>query len=308
MNISRREFLAATGAAAIASSYRVSADQSDFKIGYNAITWSGNGEQAINEISELGFTGIQLCEPEYRQYANRISEFKQLMATKKLVVVALSTASASRVTLKPDSEKQEIEAHLAMAKWTKEVGGLYLQTFDGARVTQGVNAPDDYRKLGKRLTEIGKRTFGEYGVRLGYHNQMNSLAERHDEFDRILGQSDPKFVWAIPDIGHIQAAGGDPVKFVREYTNRLLFPHFSDVIVYPGGPMNLSGKTPRPKYDFVELGQGKVNLPGVLQIMKDYRWTGWIIIELDNVRTGHTPKESAIISKKFIEEKLKLRV
>ncbi|MDQ3009788.1 MAG: sugar phosphate isomerase/epimerase [Acidobacteriota bacterium] len=305
MNISRREFLAATGAAALAGSSAFGADQSDFKVGYHAITWGDNVEQAINEISELGLKGIQLRANDYRKYANRAGEFKALMAAKKLTVVALSSGN---VTLKPDTEKQEVEEHLAMAKWMKEVGGLYLQATDGARVQQGVNAPDDYRKLGKRLNEIGKRTFGEYGIKLGYHNQMNSLGERHDEVDRILAATDQKSVWALPDIANIQAAGGDPVKFVREYNNRLLYPHFKDEIIHPGGPMNLSGKIPRLKYDFVELGQGKVNIPGVLQIMKDYRWTGWIIIELDHAPAGHTPKESAAISKKFVEEKLKLKV
>ncbi len=307
MNISRRDFLAATGAAALAGNSAFGSEPADFKIGYHVSTWGDNFEQAINEISELGFAGIQIRANDYRKYAKRAGEFKELMAAKKLTLVALSSGSSGNVTLKSDTEKSEIEERLAMAKWMKEVGGSSLEVSDGARVQQGVNDPDDYRKLGKRLTEIGKRTLGEHGIKLGYHNHMNSLGERRDEVDRILAAADPKYVWALTDIGHVQAAGGDPVKFVREYTNRLLYPYFKDVIVYPAGPMNLSGKTQRPKYDFVELGQGKVNIPGVLQIMKDYRWTGWIVIELDSPRTGHTPRESAAISKKFVEEKLKLK-
>ena len=307
MNFSRREFLATTAAAMLADNVDAGfrAVQPDFRVGYHAITWGDNVEQAINEISELGFTGIQLRANDYRKYANRVGEFKELMAAKKLTVVALST---SNVTIKPDTEKQEMEEHLAMAKWMKEVGGLYLQATDGARVLQGGNPPDDYRKLGKRLTEIGKRTFGEYGIKLGYHNQMNSLGERHDEVDRILAATDPKSVWALPDIANIKAAGGDPVRFVRDYISRLVYPHFKDVVIHPSGPASLNGKPAPLKYDFVELGQGKVNIPGVLQIMKDYRWTGWVIIELDRAPAGHTPKESAAISKKFVEEKLKLKV
>ncbi|MEP7339898.1 MAG: sugar phosphate isomerase/epimerase [Acidobacteriota bacterium] len=307
MNISRREFLAATGAAALGGNFNSAfgGNQSDFKIGYNTITWGDNLEQAINEISELGFGGIQIRAEDYRKYATRAAEFKELMAAKKLALVSISSGN---VTIKPDAEKQEIAECAAMAKWTKEVGGLYLQTTDGARVQQGVNAPDDYRKLGKRLTEIGRRTFGEHGIKLGYHNQMNSLGERYDEVDRIMTATDPKYVWALPDIAHIQAAGGDPVRFVRDYINRLVFPHFKDVVVHPAGPASLNGKPALLKYDFVELGQGKVNIPGVLQIMKDYRWTGWIVVELDRAPAGHTPKESAAISKRFVWEKLKLKV
>lgn len=311
MNTSRRDFLAASalpmiagvGTGLTASSFATV--QSDFQIGYHAITWGDKTEQAIDEISELGFRGIQIRANLYQKFADRPQDFKALMAAKKLTAVAISTGN---VTLNPDTRKQEIEERVAMAKWMKEVGGLYLQATDGARLTQGVNDAGDYQKLGKRLTEIGKRTFGEFGIKLGYHNHMNSLGERVDEYDRIMDAADPKFVWALPDIAHIQTAGGDPVKFVRHYMTRLVYLHFKDLIVYSSGPANLVGKAPPMKYDFVELGQGKVNISGVLQILKDYRWSGWIVIELDRAPGGRTPKESAIISKKYVEEKLKLKV
>jgi inosose dehydratase len=227
------------------------------------------------------------------------------MAAKKLTVVSISTGN---VTINPETEKKEIEDRVAMAKWMKEIGGLYLQATDGARAGQGVNDPDDYKKLGRRLNEIGKRAFNEYGVKLGYHNHMNALGERRDEVDLIMNATDPKYVWALVDIAHMQAAGGDPVRFTRDYISRLVYPHFKDVIIHPAGAATLDGKTARPKYDFVELGQGKVNIQAVLEIMKSYRYKGWIIIELDRAPAGRTPKESAIISKKYVEEKLKLKV
>jgi inosose dehydratase len=226
------------------------------------------------------------------------------MAAKKLTLVSISTGG---VTVRPDTEKQEIADRVAMAKWVKEVGGLYLQATDGARAKTGVNDPDDYRKLGKRLSEIGKRTYNEYGVKLGYHNHMNTLGERREDVDRILEVADSKHVWALVDIAHMQAAGGDPVRFMRDYVNRLVYAHFKDVVTQKIPP-GLDGKGGRTKYDFVELGQGVVNIPGALQIMKDYRYKGWIVIELDRAPAGRMPKESAAISKRYVEEKLKLKV
>lgn len=308
LNASRRDFLVVTGAAVFAGNFNVpffSTNQSDFQVGYHAVTWGDQIEQAIEDLSALGFRGVQIRVDDYRKYANRVGEFKELIAAKKLTLVSLSS---DRVTLNPKTEKQELEEYLAMAKWMKAVGGLYLQVADRARVKEGVNDPDDYRKLGKRLAEIGKRTLGEYGVKLGYHNQMDSLGERPDEVDRILDAADPKYIWAVVDIAHIQVAGGDPVKFMRNYVNRLIYPHFKDVVIHPRGPATMDGKQARPKYDFVELGQGKVNVPAVLQMMRDYHWHGWIIIELDRAPGGHTPRESATISKKYLEEKLKLVV
>jgi len=309
MSFSRREFLIGAGASLAASPCDISASafgaaDYEFKVGYHSITWGDKTEQAIDEISEVGFRGIQIRRPGYDQYANRAGEFKDLMAAKNLTVVSISTGD---VTINPGAEKQEIADRVAMAKWMKEVGGLYLQATGSARAKEGINSHDDYKRLGKRLNEIGKRTLGEYGVKLGYHNQMDSLGERREEVDRIMDATDPKYVWALLDIAHLQTAGGDPVRFTRDYLNRLVYPHFKDVIIHPTQAA-MDGSRQRPKYDFVELGQGKVNIPGVLQIMKDFRYKGWIIIELDRAPAGRTPKESAIISKRFVEEKLKLKV
>ena len=307
MTISRRNFLAGSGIALTGSwlTRHAMAAENEINVGYHAITWGDNVDQAINEISELGFRGIQIRRADYEKYAGRVSEFKEILAARKLTVVSISTGN---VTIKPETEKQELEDRLKMAKWMKDIGGLYLQATDGVRAKVGVNDLDDFKKLGRRLTEIGKRTFGEHGIKLGFHNHMNNLGERREEFDRIMEATDPKHLWALLDIAHMQASGGDPVKLTRDYINRLIYPHFKDVVIHPSGAAGLDGKPPRPKYDFVELGQGRVNIPAVLQIMKDYRFKGWIIIELDKSPTGRTPKESAAISKKYVEEKLKLKV
>ncbi len=307
MTPSRRQFLKGAVVVAVATPFDLSAFAADaeFKIGYHAITWGDKTEQAIDEIAELGFRGIQIRRPDYEKYASRAGEFKDLMAAKKLQLVSISTGKA---TIKPETMKQEIADRQAMARWMKEVGGPYLQVTDGVRTPEYRYNPEDCRRLGKHLNEIGKRSFGEHGVKLAYSNHMNSLGERRAEIDCILEATDAKHVWVLPDIAHLHTAEGDPVTFVRHYLNRIAYPHFKDVIIHRPWSKTLDGSTVRPKYDFVELGQGKVNIPGVLQIMKDYRYQGWIIIELDRAPAGRTPKESATISKRYVEEKLKLKL
>ncbi len=305
MTLSRRNFLAGAGAASVTAPWMTLAAQAEFKIGYHAITWGDQTEQAIDEISELGFRGIQIRVPDYQKYAARPAAFKELLAAKRLSLVSISSGG---VTITPETEKKEIEDRLAMARWSKDVGGLYLQATDGIHRENYRFNPEDCRRLGKRLNEIGKRTFGEYGIKLAYHNHMNNLGERRAEVDRILDATDPKHVWVLPDIAHMQTAEGDPVRFVRDYFQRIAYPHFKDVVIHQGWGKSLDGAVIRPKYDFVELGQGKVDIPGVLQIMKDYRYNGWIIIELDRAPRGRTPKESAAISKRYVEEKLKLKM
>jgi len=321
MSFSRRKFLLGVGATAVASRVaglevvtqaeafdysifdRPISASPEFKVGYHAITWGNNIQQAINDISALGYRGIQIRREDYKQYADRAGEFKDLLAQKKLQLVSISTGG---VTIKPEAEKQEIEDRVQMATFMKQVGGLYLQATDSARSQEGANKQEDYKTLGRRLNEIGKRTI-DLGIKLGYHNHMNTLGERREEVDRILDATDPRYAWVLPDIAHMQAAGGDPVRFVRDYVNRIVYPHFKDVLVQKGSAA-MDGKTERPKYTFVELGQGQVNVPAVLQILKDYNYRGWLVVELDRAPAGRTPKESGEISKRYIEEKLKLKV
>lgn len=306
MSLTRRQFLLGMGATALTRQlHPVLAAEAEFKLGYHAITWGAQLEQALSDIAETGYRGIQIGQPDYAKYAQRASEFKTLLAAKQLTLVALST---NDLTIKPETEKQEIADCVAKAKWLKEAGGLYLQATDAVRGEAYRPMLDDYKKLGRRLTEIGKRTFGEYGIKLGYHNQMNSLGERREEVDRILDATDAKAVWVVPDIAHLNVAQSDELKFIRDYITRIVFPHFKDVRISQPWSKTLDGSTLRPKYNFVELGQGQVNVQGVFQLLKDFRYQGWIVIELDSAPAGRTPKESAAISRRFLAEKLKLKV
>ena len=59
----------------------------------------------------------------------------------------------------------------------------------------------------------------------------------------------------------------------------------------------------------MELGRGKVDLPAVFAALKDIKFRGWAVIELDSVPDkSRTPKECAQISKKYVEETLGMKI
>ena len=66
---------------------------------------------------------------------------------------------------------------------------------------------------------------------------------------------------------------------------------------------------PERPYRWVELGRGKVDLPGVVDSLRKVNFRGWAIVELDAVPDkSRTPKDAAVISKKYLEERLGLTV
>src|SRR5205814_8612148 len=142
----------------------------------------------------------------------------------------------------------------------------------------------------------------DVGIALGYHNHMGSLGEAPDEVDRVMDAADPRYVKLELDVAHYAQGGGDPAKAIRTYHDRLLFLHIKDV-------ESLAGKPPPNDYRFVELGRGRVDLPAIFAALKAVGFRGWAIVELDSVPDkSRTPKASALISKKYIEEKLKMKI
>jgi inosose dehydratase len=269
------------------------------RLGYASITWNGNDADAIKEISELGFRGIQLRSNILKEYGERPKDLRDLLSQHHLEMVALSSGG---VGIAAGTESSEIAKHVSNAKFVHDVGGHYLQVTDSARPKDRKPSSADFKQLGHVLNEIGKRA-KDLGVPVGYHNHRSSLGEGPDEVDQIMDAADPRYVKLELDIAHYQQGGGDPVKAIRKYHDRLLFLHIKDV-------ENLATTDERGRaYRWVELGRGRVDLPAVFAALKDVKFRGWAVIELDSVPDkSRTPKESAQISKKYIEERIRLKV
>jgi inosose dehydratase len=275
----------------------ISPAPSEIRVGYASITWGGNDRQAIEDIASLGFRGIQLRANVIKEFGSP-AELRDLLEKRQLKMVALSSGG---VRIDPALEAEEIAKHTANAKFVHDVGGLYLQVTDERPKDRSITAAD-YKRLGRLISEIGKRT-ADLGVSLGYHNHMGSLGERPEEVDQILQAADPRYAKLELDVAHYFQGGGDPAKAIVQYSDRLLFLHIKDVEPQPG---NADVKRP---YRFVELGRGKVDLPAVFDALHKVNFRGWAIVELDVVPDkARTPKESGAISKKYLEEKLGVTV
>jgi inosose dehydratase len=306
----RREFLGAMSALAAASAFPcetllardvlyppmdlshfdtpITPAPSEIHFGYASITWGGNDRQAIEDIAAVGFHGIQLR-------SNSIAEFgspaavRDFLNQNQLKFVALSSGDLQSAS---GSAKKSIAEHTAHAKFLRDAGGLYLQILDN-RPKGRMAISDDYKQLGKALTELGKRT-ADLGIPLGYHNHMGSLSEKPEELDQIMSASDPRYVKLELDIAHYFQGGGDPVKAIEKFGDRLLFLHIKDV-----------ERVSASVYRFVELGRGLVDVPAVFDSLNKVGFRGWAVVELDEVpENAHSPKEAAAANKEYLQEKM----
>jgi inosose dehydratase len=307
--VNRREFIVSSlalgtawrgliGTAHAASGLRLPSGQA-ITFGYASITWNGNDRQAIADIAACGYRGIQLRSNVLQEFGDKPAELKELLDQHHLEFVALSSGN---MLIDPAVEKSDQESHFKKAQFVRALGGKYLQLIDERPRRQVV--ADDYRRMGRLLTELGKRT-ADIGVTVSYHHHMNALGERPQEVRAVLESSDPKFVKLQLDTAHYQQGGGDPVEAIRQYGDRLSFLHIKDLrSPLPGAKGDLTRS-----YEFVELGRGKVDLKDVFKALDAVNYKGWAIVELDRVpEPNRTPKDSALISRAYIEKELKLVV
>jgi inosose dehydratase len=304
--LSRRAFLKhlsiATAVTAVpASSFAgIWKETISFKLGYASITWGGKDAQAIEEIASLGFKGIQLRSNTVETYMNKAAVLKDLLAAHKLQVPVFSSGN---INVNAAEKQAHIDKHVRHARFLKDIGGgPFLQITNNARPKDRQPTTQELKDLGALMTEIGKRT-ADIGITVAYHNHMNQLGETPQEVEQIMEASDPKYVKLLLDVAHYFQGGGDPVKAINQYKDRIQALHLKDV------ESPVPGKDDPKSYRFVELGRGKVDLPGVFAALKQIKYKSWVMVELDAVPDpARTPLESAKISKAYLEDKLGAKI
>lgn len=261
------------------------------KMGYSAITWGGNDVLAMKEISELGFKGIQLRSNILKEFGKKPLEVRELLKSHNLEFPMFSSGNAN---INTGNDEAVIQIHVDNAKFVKAVGGKFIQVTNSSRPKDGVPSQADLKKYAGLLNEIGRRTM-DIGIQTTYHNHMHQLGETPQEVDVILENCDDEKVKFLLDIAHYHQGGGDPAKAVRQYQNRLAALHLKDV--RPKGAPDAKG------YTFVELGQGKVDLPAVFNALDEIKFKGWGIVELDSVPDkSKSPRQCAEITRDYLKK------
>ncbi|MBC7920185.1 MAG: TIM barrel protein [Ferruginibacter sp.] len=305
---SRRKFLAQLGLTTVAASLPGWAEAftggesaaSAMQLGCAAIAWGGKDAQAIREVGSLGFKGIQLRSNIYAEYGTKPEALKALLDEANIQMPVFSSGNAN-INLGTDEAKAQLEKHVGHARLVKGVGGKFLQLTNSSRPKEGKPTPEDLKKYGTLLTEIGKRTADE-GITAVYHNHMEQLGETPEEVDQILAAVDTRYVKLLLDVAHYTQGGGNPAKAIGQYASILQVMHLKDVRA-------MTDATSNRRYQFVELGQGRVDLPAVFTALDKIKYSGWAIVELDSVPDpSRTPLEASTISRDYLRGKLKMKI
>jgi len=132
---------------------------------------------------------------------------------------------------------------------------------------------------------------GEHGIEQVVHPHVQTMIETNDDVTRVLESCDVK--WCL-DTGHLAIAGTDPVQFANDAFDRVGHVHLKDVRMSKVPALMSREKSIMESVQdglFTTLGEGDVDIAGVVQALESRGYQGWYVIEQDVALTGGLPAE-----------------
>jgi inosose dehydratase len=311
LNFQRREFLksAALTAGLSASFPGFAQRKRNLKIGHTGITWLAPRPAAVNgapparggaggprpldpayidqifkDISSLGFYGLEL-------FSNQVQGMEANGGMAPLIEkykLPLISAYGGPNLLDPATRRDSIEKSIDWAKLLKKCGGKVVTIGPNSVRRDSYNFKEHKDDIVTTLNEFCK-ALSDIGLTGCVHQHTGTCIESKDETYAVMESVDTRYVKFGPDIGQLQKGGSDPVQVVKDFLPIVNHMHLKD---YNGGE-NFVGYCP--------LGQGKVDIPAILDMMDGRPMAGMIMVELDGTpRMPMTALEAATIAKEYL--------
>jgi len=154
------------------------------------------------------------------------------------------------------------------------------------------------------LNRLGK-VAADRGFKLCFHHHMGTVVQSAAETDRMLANTDPRYVFLCYDTGHFTFAGEDPLLMLQKYADRVGHVHLKDMrlsVVQQVKEQGWSFLTAVRNGAFTVPGDGDVEFDPVFQLLSKAGYEGWLLVEAEQDPAKANPLEYAIMARKYIAE------
>lgn len=268
--------------------------------------------EVLDEIVQAGYTGTELGP--YGFLPTDPNQLKIELAKRNLPLLGAFTPLPLAHAAQHDAA---LQSALEVAQLLSQADAPFLVLADEmspARMAvagsvddkrDGMNAQqwDGASRLLDRVARAGR----ELGLTSVFHHHCGTYIETPAEVERLLATTDPQMLSLCLDTGHYLYGGGDPVGCARTHGKRVRHLHLKDV---KPPVLEQVRREKIPYLDairmgvFCELGQGGVNLSGVIRELTAAGFDGWAVFEqdVDPTQPGCNPLQSAIRSRNYLRK------
>jgi len=292
--LTRRTFtkamLAGLGAAAVPA---IGAAQSrKLKIGCTSLIWGAlprspeNLSAAVRDMAAVGFHGFETFASIVHDWDAK-GTLAPLMAEHQIPLIsAYSTVQLIDTATRKENLAQLIE----WGKAVKKNGGRFMVLAPNGVKREAYNFAEHRAKIVSGLNEYAK-AMNDIGLGAGLHQHTGTAVESRDETYAVMEAVDTRVLKFAPDVGQLQKGGADAAKVVKDFLPITVHMHLKD---YKGWE-HFAGYCP--------LGEGKVDLKAILDMVEGANPTANIMHELDgSQKAPYTPLQTAEISKAYLQK------
>ena len=254
----------------------------NIQIGHTGITWPNDIVQAITDTGNLGFYGFEtfgdvLTKWESQGGLQPMLEQHHLPLISGYCTVNLTDSS---------KRKDEMDKAVAWSKLIKKYNGLIFVLGPNQVKRADYDFAANKANIVATLNETAK-VVCDQGLTPVLHQHTGTCVESRDETYAVLDAVDTKYLKFGPDIGQLTKGGSDAVQVVKDFLPLVQHMHLKD---YNGLDPHLLGYCP--------LGEGKVNIPAILDLMAGRKIHGMVMGELDNDPKDLSPTPPVDLVKK----------
>jgi inosose dehydratase len=188
-------------------------------------------ERFLDEVAAAGYTRIELGP--YGYLPTDPSRLKEELDKRGLTMTAGTTFEGLHRPGSFDATWQDVSrtAELTAAMGAKHLVVIPSMWRDGAtgEITEPRLDREEQARHGAQVTELGRRLAEEYGLKTQYHPHADGHVDNQETVEHCLEDTDGAYVNLCLDTGHISYCGGDNLKLIHDYPDRIGYVHLKQV-------------------------------------------------------------------------------
>lgn len=270
-------------------------------------------EQVLDEIKETGYLGTELGDwgymPTDPELLKKEITKRGLELLGAFVPVALANADQHEKGKKSAMRVAELmynagygDAFIVLAD---DNASVRERTQNAGRITPEMGLDEDqWQVFAKGAEHIAKAVKDAFGIRTVFHHHCAGYVETPAEIETLMELTDPELLGLCLDMGHYAFGGGNPVKALEKYRNRIWHVHFKD---YDPEAAQKSREAKGNYFDalkrgvFCELGKGDVDFKTIVELLHRTGYGDWIVVEQDILPGMGNPKACAKANRDYIK-------
>ena len=266
-------------------------------------------QQIVSEMALAGFTGCEIGN----KYPTDPAELKKALDLRGMRIA--SRWYSSFILTRPIEE--EIADFNANLDFLEAVGANRINVSEQSYSIQGqmdtpvltgnhkhVMTEEEWAIFCDGLNKLGK-VAADRGFKLCFHHHMGTVVQTADETDRMMRDTDPRYVFLCYDTGHFTFAGENPLLMLQKYADRVGHVHLKDMrldVVEQVRQNNWSFLQAVRNGSFTVPGDGGVDFDPILKLLSEAKYEGWLLVEAEQDPAKAEPLEYAMKARKFIRE------